>query len=250
MKKPRRIRAWAVVLWLLVWQLGSMAISNQILLVSPLAVFVRLFSLVQTGEFWSSIAFSLLRIAGGFFLGVFIGILLAALSSRFVRVRELIDPLMLTIKTVPVASFIILALIWFSSRSLSVLISFLMVLPVIYHNVLMGIQSMDPHLDEMAQVFRIPPGRKLRYLSIPQILPFFYAGASIALGLSWKAGVAAEVIGVPSGSIGAHLQQAKIYLDTPDMFAWTLVIVAVSVLFEKSVLALLTIGERRLERMP
>ena len=175
--------------------------------------------------------------------------LLAALSARFRRVEELLAPALLAIKSIPVASFIILALILFSSRNLAVLISFLMVLPVVYANVLEGIRSADRQLLEMGRVFRLPAGRRLRYLYVPQVYPFFEAACGVALGLCWKAGVAAEVIGMPQGSIGERLQQAKIYLDTPDLFAWTLVIVLVSLAFEKLFLRLLKAGARALERM-
>ena len=111
-------------------------------------------------------------------------------------------PFMLTVKSVPVASFIILALIWFSSRNLSILISFLMVLPIIYTNVLGGIRSVDRALLEMAEVFRIPRMRVVKFIYLPQIMPFFYSACSVSLGLAWKAGVAAEVIGIPKGSVG------------------------------------------------
>ena len=165
-KKPARrgrIRPWAVALWLLVWQGASMAIDQQILLVSPVRVVVRLLEMALTAELWTSIGFSLLRIGAGFLLAAALGAGLAALSARFSRVEELLAPAMLAIQSVPVASFIILALIWFSSRSLSVLISFLMVLPVLYANTLGGIRAADAQLLEMAQVFRIPAARRVRY---------------------------------------------------------------------------------------
>lgn len=247
--RPSPLRLWAVLFWLLVWQLGSMALDSQILLVSPVQVLLRLARLLPTVSFWSAVAFSFCRIAGGFLLATASGILLAALSARFRRVEELLAPAVLTIKSVPVASFIILALIWFSSRNLAVLISFLMVLPVIYTNVLGGIRAADRELLEMAQVFRIPAPRRIRYVYIPQVLPFFRSACGVALGLCWKSGIAAEVIGMPDGSIGERLQQAKVYLDTPDLFAWTFVIVCVSLAFEKGFLALLTAAERQLRQM-
>ena len=251
-KKPARrgrIRPWAVALWLLVWQGASMAIDQQILLVSPVRVVVRLLEMALTAELWTSIGFSLLRIGAGFLLAAALGAGLAALSARFSRVEELLAPAMLAIQSVPVASFIILALIWFSSRSLSVLISFLIVLPVLYTNLLSGIRAADPQLLEMARVFRVPALRGIRYVYLPQVLPYFRSACGSALGLCWKSGIAAEVIGMPDGSIGEQLQQAKIYLNTPDLFAWTLVIVLVSLIFEKVFLALLKRGERALERM-
>lgn len=249
MKQGGILRPWAVLVWLLIWQLGAMAMDQQILLVSPIAVLIRLGTLAVEPSFWKAVGFSLLRITGGFFLGAAVGTVLAALSARLRRVEELLAPLLLAIKSIPVASFIILALILFSSRNLSVLISFLMVLPVLYAGVLGGIRAMDKQMLEMAQVFQIPAPRRVRYVYLPQVLPYFRAACASALGLCWKSGIAAEVIGMPTGSIGERLQQAKIYLDTPDLFAWTLVIVLVSLAFERLFLALLQIATGYLERM-
>lgn len=236
----REIRIWAVLVWLLVWQIVSMRLNSDILLVSPVRVIRRLGYLMGTAPFWKTTVFTLSRIAAGFLAAAAAGCALAAAASCFRKIQELLAPVMLAVKSVPVASFIILALIWFSSRNLSVLISFLMVLPVIYTNVLGGIRSVDKGLLEMAQVFRMPKIRVVRYIYLPQIMPFFYSACRISLGLSWKAGVAAEVIGIPRGSVGERLQQAKVYLDTPDLFAWTLVIVALSLAFEKLVLYLVS----------
>ena len=147
------------------------------------------------------------------------------------------------------ASFIILVLIWVPSRNLSVVISFLMVFPVMYTNLLKGIESTDRNLLEMAQVFRISLPRRIRYIYVSQVLPFFRAGCSVALGLCWKAGIAAEVIGIPEQSIGEMLYNAKIYLNTPDLFAWTVVIVMISLLFEKLFLAGIDWCVAQLERM-
>ncbi|HJC89403.1 MAG TPA: ABC transporter permease subunit, partial [Candidatus Mediterraneibacter excrementigallinarum] len=133
--------------------------------------------------------------------------------------------------------------------NLSVIISFLMVFPVIYTNVRDGIRSMDPRLAEMAEVFEIPVLLRVRYIYASQVLPFFRAGCSLALGLCWKSGIAAEVIGLPENTIGENLYNAKIYLNTPDLFAWTLVIVAVSVLFEKVFLKLIDLAAKRTGRM-
>ena len=249
MRGPGRIRLWAVVFWLAVWQIASMVIHQDLFLVSPVRVVVRLGQLVAERDFWRSIANSLLRIGGGFLLAVVSGVVLGVLAARFRRVQELLAPLMLAVKSIPVASFIILALMLFSSRHLAVLISFLIVLPVIYTNVLAGIRSADRQLLEMARVFRIPAARRIRYIYLPQVLPYFLSACGVALGLSWKAGVAAEVIGMPEGSIGEQLQQAKIYLNTPDLLAWTVVIVLVSLGFEKLFLALIRRAAKRLERM-
>ena len=245
--KKRKLPLWAVLLWLLVWQAASMALDSDILLVSPLRVIATLLALLPTARFWASLLGSVARILGGFFLAAALGTLLAALAARFKRVEEWLAPPVLAMKTVPVASFVILALIWFGSRNLSVFIALVMVFPVIYTNVLAGVRAADRELTEMARVFRIPLLRRIRCIALPQVAPYFRAGCALGLGLCWKAGVAAEVIGMPS--IGERLQQAKVYLDTPELFAWTLVIVLISVGFEKLFMAALSALERRLTRL-
>ena len=138
----------------------------------------------------------------------------------------------------------ILALVWVRGRELSILISFLMAVPVLYSAVRTGIQGTDVQLLEMARVFRLPAGRRLRAIWLPAVLPAFREGCRTALGLCWKSGVAAEVIGLPDGSIGDALYRAKITLSTGDLFAWTFVIICLSALFEKLFLALLGLAVR------
>ena len=247
--RKNKIKIWAVAAWLIIWQLVSMWIGQEILLVSPAAVFRRLLTLLPTGEFWSSVLFSVVRITGGFLFAAAAGVAGAGFAVKFRRVEEFLRPFVLTIKAIPVASFVILVLIWVPSRNLSVVISFLMVFPIIYTNVLDGEKQLDRKLMEMADVFDLSRPVRLRYLYLPQILPYFRTGCSVGLGLCWKAGVAAEVIGIPQNSIGENLYNAKIYLDTPALFAWTLVIICISVLFEKGFLRAVECLVQRLERL-
>ncbi len=239
MKNERLQRLLAAALAVAVWQAASMAVGSSLLLASPVQVAARLAALLPTAAFWQTIFFSLLRIAGGFLLALVLAAVLALAAGRLRVVEILLQPYVLAIKSVPVASFIILALIWLKTAQLSLFISFLMVFPALYTNILVGIKSADGQLLEMAQVFRVPWKRRLRMIYLPAIRPFLLAGSATALGMSWKAGVAAEVIGVVSGSIGERLYDAKIYLQTADLLAWTVVIVAMSAGFEWLMLRLL-----------
>ena len=229
----------SVALALLLWLAGAMVLDLNLLLVSPLEVVKRLFTLVGESDFWRTLLFSFSRIVLGFALAFVLGCLLGVLSGKWKLLETLLWPYVITVKTVPVASFIILSLFFFSARQLSTFISFLMVFPVIYANVLEGIRSTDKELLEMAQVFRIPWIRRLGYIYLPHLKPFLFSACSVALGMSWKSGVAAEVIGVASGSIGEKLYESKIYFMTEDLLAWTVVIVLISVLFEKAFLRLM-----------
>ena len=164
---------------------------------------------------------------------MFLGIFLAVLAYWSKTVEILIAPVIAVVKSTPVASFIILCLIWIPSRNLSVFISFLMVFPVVYTNILEGIRQTDKQLLEMADSFGAGVGKKLQFIYLSQVMPYAVTACKLGLGLCWKAGIAAEVIGIPAGSIGEKLYKAKVYLETPDLFAWTIVIIAVSVGFEK-----------------
>ena len=227
---------WAAALWLVVWQLATMSEGQTVLLASPLDTLAALMRLISESGFWASVGFSLARIACGFLLAVLLGALLGAASTHAKWLKTLLSPLLSVIKATPVASFIIVALIWVPSRNLSVLISFLMAFPVLYLNVAEGVAQLTPELKEMARLFRVPFFRRLRYFYLPELLGRFYAACTAALGLSWKAGIAAELIGIPTGSLGEKLYEAKVYLNTPELFAWTLVIVLLSVLTERAVL--------------
>ena len=238
MNRERWQQLLAAALALAVWQGAAMLVHAPILLPSPLRVADRLGALLVTLDFWSTVGFSLLRIAGGFLLALAAATVLAFGAGRFSLLEILLRPYVLAIKSVPVASFIILALIWLRTSQLSLFISFLMVFPVLYTNVLTGIRGADGQLLEMARVFRVPFSRRLRYIYLPQIMPYFRTAVSLGLGLCWKAGAAAEVIGLPAGSVGERLYTAKVYFQTPDLFAWTVTIVAVSVLFERLFLIL------------
>lgn len=246
MSRERWQKLLAAALAVAVWQGASMLVHSAILLPSPLQVAVRLGALAATPGFWSTIGFSLLRIAGGFLLALITATVLAFAAGRFSLVEILLRPYVLAIKSVPVASFIILALIWLRSSQLSLFISFLMVFPVLYTNVLAGIRSADGQLLEMSQVFWVPWKCRVRMIYLPAVEPFLLAGSATALGMSWKAGVAAEVIGVVGGSLGERLYDAKIYLMTADLLAWTVVIVALSAGFEKLILWLLGRAFRRI----
>jgi len=246
-KKTSKIKIWTVFFWLIIWQGVSMVIDKEILLVSPISTIRELLKLVKELSFWHSIQFSFGKISVGFLFAFFIGILLAIGSSQYIHLEELLAPLMLTIKSIPVASFIILCLIWLNAKSLSTFISFLMVLPIIYTNTLEGILNMDKNLYEMVTVFKVSPLKRIRYVYLSQVMPYVIAASKVALGLCWKAGIAAEIIGVPKNSIGEHLYLAKLYLSMRELFAWTLVIIFISVVFEKLVLYLLKIAMYRLE---
>ena len=235
MKNVRKIaiKTAVAVLWLVLWQLVCVLVDMELLVVSPLTVLRRLTELGRTASFWQYAFYSLGRIIAGFALGSVVGTLLAIGCSMSGFARAFFSPAITVIKSTPVASFIILALVWLTGQYVPVFIAFLMVLPVVYANVSQGIAEVDGKLLEMAKVYRMSRRKKLLHIYIPSVLPYFMAACRTALGLAWKAGVAAEVIGVTRDSVGRQLYYAKIYLETADLFAWTAVVIIMSLLLEK-----------------
>ena len=225
-----------VLLWLFIWQGAGLLIRNPFLFATPLQTAKALMQNLANDDFWRTVLMTLCRIGAGFFLGVIAGILLATLSKAFPLFAEIISPVISLAKTVPIVCFVVLFLIWWGASFLSVAISFLMVFTAVYFSTLEGLLATDRSLLEMAEVFRLPFGTKVFYLYRTALKPFFLGSLKTALGLAWKSGVAAEVIGVPAHSIGEGLYLAKISLDTAGIFAWTVVTCLLSFGFEKLVL--------------
>lgn len=238
-------RSLIIVFWLLAWQLLTQLIHNHIVLVGPWETLGALRQLIFSKGFWLSIAHSFQKISLGFLSAFLMGIFLGSSAYRFPWLQEFLEPVMTLTRSIPVASFVILALIWIGSENLAVFIAFMVVLPMIYVNTLSGLKSTDKNLLEMAFIFHIPLWKKIRFIYLPALLPYLMNGCRIALGMSWKSGVAAEVIGLPSSSIGERLYMSKIYLETADLFAWTFTIVVVSSLSERIFLFLLSQFERK-----
>jgi NitT/TauT family transport system permease protein len=236
----------AVAFWLAVWQGASLAVGQKILLVGPWEVAVRLAELVPAADFWVTVGRTFGRITLGFVLAAIVGVLLATASAASKWVEAVIGPAVTAIRSTPVVSFIILVLIWADSARLATIVSFLMTLPIIHATVYEGIFHRDAGLLEVAAVFRVSRWRRLAAIDVPGVLPFFVAGCRTGVGLAWKSGIAAEVIGLPDGTIGERLYQAKLFLATADVFAWTAVIVVTSWGFEKLVRWLLALLQRRL----
>lgn len=226
----------SILIWILLWQIVATNLAKEIFLPTPGKVMTVLTKdLLPSRTFWLSIRTSFVHIATGYFTGAALGIVLACLSYMSEAIRMFLWFPIKIIKSIPVASFVILTLLWCPSRKLSIFISFFMVFPVFYIHILEALTQTDQKLLDMAKVFRVSFLKKIRYLYLPQLFPFLFSASSLAVGMAWKSGIAAEIIGLSKDSIGNQLYQAKIYLMTPELFAWTFVIVFLSILCEQMV---------------
>lgn len=221
--------------WIAVWEALYYLINQDILIASPQAVIARGAQLVVTPEFWMTAGLSLYRILIGYLVAVAAGILAAVATSASKIVYALLYPIISILRVTPVASFIILALVWISAGAVPSLMAGIIVLPIVWANVSEGIAGTDPQLLEMARMYRFGRLKTFRRIYVPSVAPYFTAACMTGLGMAWKAGIAAEVLSVPKLAIGTNIYDAKRYIETADLFFWTLVVIILSMILEKVV---------------
>lgn len=222
----------AVFLWVLIWHAAAIRMGKPLLLPTPLTVLERLLELIVTSDFWRTTLRSLLRVLGGILSGIGLAMVVAALTAAFRPLEMLLSPLITVIKSTPVASFIILAMLWIEDNTLPVFISFLMVFPVVWANLHTALRAIPQPYHDLARIYRLPLGRRIRRIYAPHSLPYFLSACRSSLGLAWKAGIAAEVLALPALSIGKHLKDSQLYLETTDLFAWSVVVILLSLVLE------------------
>ena len=223
----------ALIFWTAVWYLAAKLLNNPLLLPTPMQVLRCLGNMVVTAAFWQTTVVSIGRILLGVACAIVLGTVLAVVTTQSSLLNALIAPAMTAMQATPVASFTILVLIWVNRDYVPVLICGMMGLPIVWNSVSGGIRITDPQLLEMAKVYRLPKLHTLRRIWVPSVMPFFRTACSSALGLGWKAGIAAEVLTVPKRSIGRMISESKLYLLTEELFAWTLAVIVFSLLLQK-----------------
>ena len=218
--------------WIGVWWLASWRVGKPLLFPSPAAVLQRLLELMQTKEFYQITANSLWNVLLGILTAVLLGCVLAIATYKIAILREALLPVMTVIKATPVASFIILALIWMGAANVPTFITVLIVLPIVWTNLDEGLGKIDPLLIEVTKLYKMPFMKRIKLLFLPSVKPYFVSACRTSLGLAWKAGIAAEIIARPRNGIGTMIGDAKQYIMTEDMFAWTLTVIILSLVIE------------------
>lgn len=236
-----------LLFWLGVWQGAFLLVEQPLLLASPFEVLKRLSVLIFTSDFWQSVFVSFLRTGSGYILGVILGSLLACLTSALKIANEVLSPIISIARSTPVASFIILALVWIKKDYVPIFIVLLIVFPVIWSNVSEGISNTEKRYLESAKIYNFSFFKTVKVVYFHSVLPSFRSGCTAALGLAWKSGAAAEVLAMPVKSIGYHLYRSKIEIETADLFAWTAVVVLLSAVLEKIIKKLLMSNKKAYE---
>lgn len=234
------------LLLFLVWKGAAVLMGSSIILPTPEETLAESLRLMMGRDFWRSLSATLGRGVLGFTVSFAAGILVGFPAGRYPLFLRFIKPYLTIIHSTPVMAIILIALVWFRTDFVPVFVSFLMAFPVVTGNVAEGIRSVDPGLISMARVYRVGRRRMIFGLYLPSVAPFIASAASSALGLSWRVVVAAEVLSQPVYGIGTGMQEAKIRLETPRVFAWTIAALVISRLTEMAFSSLIKrLRERR-----
>jgi NitT/TauT family transport system permease protein len=234
-----------LIFWLMIWQAAAMAVSNDLLLPSPIYTAKRMIELATASEFYLFTALSLLRVFAGIIAAIALSLPISAICSKFKVADRVFAPAVILMKSTPVVSFILIAIFLVDRALIPTIITFMMVFPVLYENLREGIRCTSRELIEMSRVFGISWVLRIKRIYLPAIKPFFYSAIYTSVGLAVKAGVAAEVIAYIPLSIGKELSDAKSYMEPADIFAWTAVIIVLSLVIEKLLRFVVSKCERR-----
>ncbi|RKE65898.1 NitT/TauT family transport system permease protein [Pseudorhodoplanes sinuspersici] len=217
------------------WQIASLG-TPAFILPSPSRVWKTWQELVARPEFWGDFGITFYRIFMGFAFAAVIGTVLGLLLGASRTLGEFFEPVLTIINTVSSSIWAIFALIWFGLSNWStIFVVFMTAMPLILTNVWQGTQTVNAEFIELARTFRMSRLQMLTKIYLPTILPLFFAGARLAFGFGARVSIVAETLGASSG-IGYRLRQAADLVQTDQVFAWTLTLVALMIILEGFVL--------------
>lgn len=217
---------------LIIWKIFALVIGAEVILPAPETVLKSLFTIITEKQFLKRISYTLLRGVLGFLISFALGLIIGVLAGIFNTFRRIVAPVISIIRSTPVMAIILLALIWFNVNYVPIFVAFLMGFPIICGNMIEGITTVDKNLLEMAKTYNISIKKQILHIYIPSTVPFIIASASLSLGVIWKVVVAAEVLSQPKWGVGTSLNEAKAFLITEEVFAWTVIAILLSALSE------------------
>ena len=226
--------SFAIIFWLAVWQLGALAVNNPYFLPDIPRTVSALINILKKSDFYLAVAMTLMRVVFGLLLGTLAGAALAIISHKSSFVMAIVSPMISVIKSTPVATFIILLWIAMHGSLLPVFVAFLMVMPIIWQNLIDAYNSISKELIEVADAFELTYRARAKLLIFPALLKYLIPAFITSSGLAWKSEIAAEIIAYTTRSIGQHISDARYNFDTPSVFAWTIVIILMSLTLEKT----------------
>ena len=230
--KNKIITALSVLFLIGLWKAGSMIVSSELILPSPEKTAIAVGKLFINEEFIRIVGATILRGLVGFFISFLLALILGIAAGINDSFYAFLQPILVTIRSTPVISFILLALIWFDVSQVPVFIALLTMFPFICTNIIDGIRNVNPKLLVLAKVYRVKTRNIIRDIYLPAISPFIFSGISSAMGFGWRAIIIGEVLSQPRYGIGTFMQNAQTYLLVAKVIAWTIIAILLRYLFD------------------
>jgi NitT/TauT family transport system permease protein len=227
-----------LILLIAIWQFAAWKINKEYILPSPYATLKELFAILSSVKSLTDIAITLCRMAATFCVSIIAGSLLAVTSYRLDIFERFISPFMTVVKSVPTMGVILLSLIWFGSEGTVLFVCSLIVTPLIYSNIYFGLKSVDRKLLEMGSLFRFGVWKNIWHIYLPSLKPFINSAITSGISLNMKVLIAAEVLGQPERAVGTNLFNAKAVINTPGIFAWSIIVILLSYAAEKNIMSI------------
>lgn len=217
---------------LLLWEVAALVVNDNFFLPDVFTTLEALVKIVVSGSFFSVVFTALYRVVSGLILGIVFGILIAGLCHKFDILNTVLSPFISIMKATPVACIIVLLWIRLNYTEIAIFVVVLMITPIIWQNVYDSLRDVDKELMEVADVFELSKIQRLKLLIVPSVLSYLLPAIVTSVGLGWKAEIAAEIM--TNSNIGRLIYDFKtVSFDTASIFAWTVIIVSLSIVFEK-----------------
>ena len=233
--KDKTITLIAALVMILIWEIAARIMQSDLLLPPPEDTLMAVGTLIISKGFLNIIGATILRGLIGFVISFFLALVFGVFAGINRKFHAAIKPLLVTIRSTPVISLILLALIWFQVDQVPVFIALLTMFPIMTTNIIDGIRQVDENLVEMAFIYKVPQKRIIREVYIPATSPYIFSGVSNAMGFGWRAIIIGEVLSQPQYGIGTLMQEAQTYLLVKELIAWTIIAIIISYLFEFSI---------------
>jgi len=230
--KTRIISLISTIILIIIWKIASVSYNSELILPSPELTLITTIKLFSSKGFLLIISATILRGLAGFAISFILGVglgIFAGINSSF---NAFLKPILVTIRSTPVISLILLALIWFNVETVAIFIAFLTMFPFICTNVIDGIKNIDNELIEMSTIYKVDKTKIIKEVYLPAITPFIFSGISSAMGFGWRAVIIGEVLSQPQFGIGTLMQTAQTFLLVNEVIAWTIIAIIISYLFE------------------
>lgn len=231
-KKKLFVVIFSILVFFILWAVLAFFTKSALILPGPLEVCSKLGNLFIEKKFWISLYATFLRCLISFFLSLGIGLFFGITFSFFPLFKTFMSFAFSIIKVTPVVSFILIAIFWFKTNTVPYFIATLMILPILTAGFTTAINSVDKDLLEMAKVYALHNKQKIFSIYLPTIIPLVKNPMLTAFSQTWKIVLAAEILCLPKNGIGSSLYEAKMHLETAEVFALTVSVIVVCFVLE------------------